>query len=93
MHKRLTKLISILIIVVVCYILIVITLTILDFTSLEGEMPELVDDATIFNYIVGVINSVLDVFILAIPQLTVWRLQWTRAKRFLVSGVFFLGGM
>ncbi|PLB53899.1 hypothetical protein P170DRAFT_460209, partial [Aspergillus steynii IBT 23096] len=93
MHKTLSALISILMVVVVCYILIVTTLTIMDLALFGRKMPELVGDATVFNYIVGIINSVLDVFILAIPQLTVWRLQWTRSKKLLVSGVFFLGGI
>lgn len=41
----------------------------------------------------GVINAILDVVILCLPQPLLWRLHLSPGRKVLVSGVFCLGGL
>lgn len=38
-------------------------------------------------------NILADVFILALPMMEVWRLQMALRQKFMISGMFLLGGL
>lgn len=47
------------------------------------------------NLFIGfaVFNILADVFILALPMMEVWRLQMALRQKFMISGMFLLGGL
>ena len=99
LHKSLAVLLIALIVIVFCFLALVVWSTFFYYKLLEARWKPWIPHTTVMadervlGYVLGIINSVLDVILLIIPQNIIWRLQWSGEKKLLVAGVFIVGGM
>ena len=56
-------------------------------------LPHTSINDNIFWLVMAIVNLLLDVIILCLPQARVWKLHMSTSRRFLISALFLLGGL
>ena len=84
--------------IVIGYVIAGLVTNMLELSPLEAQWKPWIPHFTSikekpFDITMSIINIVMDIVILAIPQSRVWKLQMTLRRKIMISLLFLLGGL